>query len=66
MRELLGAVAVLLTFAFTASAINLKAYNGNIEFDHMEHFADVQALFTGPLHPDSRKTHGLYRRIGKP
>ena len=37
MRELLGAVAILLSVAFAADAINLKAYNGNVDFDHMAH-----------------------------
>ena len=37
MRELLGAIVILLAVAFGVDAITLKAYNGNVDFDHMSH-----------------------------
>jgi len=73
MRELLGAVAVLLTFAFTASAINLKAYNGNIEFDHMGHrknFACTDCHEGPPRHFEMTKESahklclGCHKKVG--
>ncbi len=73
MREILGAVAVLLTFTFTANAINLKAYNGNIEFDHMGHrknFACTDCHEGPPRHFDMTKESahklclGCHKKVG--
>jgi hypothetical protein len=73
MREILGAVAVLLTFALTANAINLKAYNGNIEFDHMGHrknFACTDCHEGPPRHFEMTKESahklclGCHKKVG--